>query len=64
VGKGNQSEQNISILRAQRRQVTERAEPGYQERVREIDQRIAAVMTELNQAVAKARRHAQEGDGK
>jgi hypothetical protein len=54
IGAGNQAENMISKLRKVRKTLTERAEPGYQERVKEIDGRIAEVMTNLNREVTKA----------
>ena len=61
IGMGNRSERVIAHQRRIRKILVERSEPGYQERVREIDQRIADVMSKLNQEVAKTRRKAEEG---
>lgn len=58
IGMGNNTENVVRRLREQRRRLVERQDPGYQERVKEIDVRIGEVMGKLNQEVAKVRREA------
>jgi hypothetical protein len=50
---GNQAEAAVSKLRRQRREEQLRADPGWQERVKGIDQQIEGVMREVNRAVGK-----------
>lgn len=56
VGLGNAAERNISQARTIRRMVVQKAEPGYQERVKDLDKRIGEVMANLNREVDKAQR--------
>jgi hypothetical protein len=56
IGAGNQAERQVSLLRKYRKMLVERADTGYQERVKEIDGRIAEVMTRFNREVDKAQR--------
>ncbi len=56
VGLGTSSERNISRIRSMRRTLVQRAEPGYQEQVKALDQHIGEVMTRLNREVDKAQR--------
>ena len=58
IGLGNATENQVRRLNTLRRQITERKEEGYKERVKEIDARVAELMTRLNTEVAKARREA------
>ena len=58
VQRGNVVERHITQIRKVRRMVVEKAEPGYQERVKELDKRIGDAMAELNREVTKARRKA------
>jgi hypothetical protein len=53
IGLGNQAEAAVSKLRRQRREEQLRADPGWQERVKAIDQHIEAVMREVNREVGK-----------
>jgi hypothetical protein len=52
VAAGNQAEAAVSRLHRMRRDEQTRQAPGYQERVREIDREIGAVMARLNRGVA------------
>lgn len=61
IGRGAAVERFIARARQERRILTERAEPGYQERVREIDRRIADAMSTFNTEVDRARRQASAG---
>lgn len=61
IGRGAAVERFIARARQERRILTERAEPGYQERVREIDRRIADAMSTFNTEVDRARREASAG---
>lgn len=56
VGMGSGVESQISTIRRNRRAIVERAEPGYQAQVKEIDKRIGELMAMLNQEVTKARK--------
>lgn len=60
VQRGNVAERHISKIRKVRRMVVEKAEPGYQERVKELDKLIGETMANLNREVAKALRKAEE----
>jgi hypothetical protein len=51
IGLGNQAEAALSKLRQLRREVQLRADPGWQERVKGIDQQIEEVMREVNRRV-------------
>ncbi len=51
IGLGNQAEATLSKLRRQRRAEHLRADPGWQERVKRIDQQIEGVMRGVNRAV-------------
>lgn len=51
VVEGNRAEAAVSRLRRMWREVQLRQEPGYQERVRDIDAEIGRVMEELNRGV-------------
>ena len=53
IGLGNQAESAVNKLRRQRRDEQLRADPGWQERVKVIDQQIEGVMREVNRVVAK-----------
>jgi len=53
IGLGNQAEAAVSKLRRQRREEQLRADPGWQERVKGIDQQIKAVMREVNRGVGR-----------
>ena len=50
----------VRELRKQRRDILERKEPGYQDRVREVDANIGRAMARLNADVTRARRSAIE----
>lgn len=52
----NAMENQVRKLREIRRNLTERKPEGYQERVREVDQRIGQAMERLNAEVSKARK--------
>lgn len=52
----NATENQVRKLREIRRNLTERKPEGYQERVREVDQRIGQAMERLNAEVSKARK--------
>lgn len=56
VGAGNGYELLVSRLRKNRGIVVERASPGYQGQVKEIDKQIGEAMANLNRQVAKAQR--------
>jgi hypothetical protein len=56
VGMGNGYEKMVSRLRKNRALVVERAAPGYQGQVKEVDKQIGERMAEFNRQVAKARR--------
>jgi len=58
IGLGNGTESQVRKLREMRRRLVERKDPGYQERAKEIDERIGEAMARLNNEVAKARREA------
>ena len=51
IGLGNQAEAAVSKLRRLRREEQLRADPGWQERVKGIDQQIEAVMRDVNRGV-------------
>jgi len=51
IGLGNQAEAAVSKLRRLRREEQLRADPGWQDRVKDIDQQIEAVMRGVNRAV-------------
>jgi hypothetical protein len=53
IGLGNQAEAAVSKLRRQGREERLRADPGWQERVKRIDQQIEGVMREVNRGVGK-----------
>jgi hypothetical protein len=53
IGLGNQAEAAVSKLRRQGREERLRADPGWQERVKRIDQQIEGVMREVNRVVGK-----------
>ena len=53
IGLGNQAEAAVSKLRRQGREERLRADPGWQERVKRIDQQIEGVMREVNRVVRK-----------
>jgi hypothetical protein len=53
IGLGNQAEAAVSKLRQLRREEQLRADPGWQERVKGIDQQIEGVMREVNRVVGK-----------
>ncbi|NBO82930.1 MAG: hypothetical protein EBU75_08905 [Betaproteobacteria bacterium] len=53
IGLRNQAEAFVSKLRRQRREEQLRADRGWQERVKGIDQQIEAVMREVNRGVRK-----------
>ena len=53
IGLGNQAESVVSKLRRQRREEQLRADPGWQERVKGIDQQIEDVMREVNRGVGR-----------
>lgn len=55
IGISQGYESTISKLRTVRREITRRAEPGFQERVKEIDVKTGELMTRFNNEVAKAR---------
>jgi hypothetical protein len=50
---GNQAEVAVSKLRRLRREEQLRADPGWQERVKVIDQQIEGVMRGVNRGVGK-----------
>lgn len=52
----NATENQVRKLRELRRNLTERKPEGYQEQVREVDQRIGQAMERLNAEVSKARK--------
>lgn len=52
VGDGNASEKAVRELRKQRRQEMQDAEPGYKDRVKEINTQIEEEMRNLNRAVS------------
>ena len=56
IGAGNDAERQVRALRAERRKVVEQNEPDHREQLREIDERIAEVMAELNAAVSRVRK--------
>lgn len=56
VGMGNGYEKMVSRLRKNRALVVERAAPGYQGQIKEVDKQIGERMAEFNRQVAKARR--------
>jgi hypothetical protein len=51
IGLGNQAEAAVSKLRRLRREEQLRADPGWQDRVKVIDQQIEGVMREVNRGV-------------
>ncbi|NBS40268.1 MAG: hypothetical protein EBS73_13530, partial [Betaproteobacteria bacterium] len=51
IGLGNQAEVAVSRLRRLRREEQLRADPGWQDRVKDIDQQIEAVMRGLNRRI-------------
>ena len=53
IGLGNQAEAAVSKLRRQRREEQLRADPGWQQRVKGIDQQIEGVMWEVNRGVER-----------
>jgi len=53
IGLGNQAEAAVSKLRRLRREEQLRADPGWQERVKGIDQQIEGVMREVNRGVGR-----------
>ena len=53
IGLGNQAEAAVSKLRRQRREEQLRADPGWQARVKGIDQQIEAAMREVNRVVER-----------
>ena len=53
VGLGNQAEAAVSKLLRLRREEQLRADPGWQERVKGIDQQIEDLMREVNREVGK-----------
>jgi hypothetical protein len=53
IGLGNQAESAVSKLRRLRREEQLRADPGWQDRVKVIDQQIEEVMREVNRGVGK-----------
>jgi hypothetical protein len=53
IGLGNQAEAAVSKLRRLRREEQLRADPGWQERVKRIDQQIEGVMREVNRGGGK-----------
>jgi hypothetical protein len=53
IGLGNQAEAAVNKLRRQRREEQLHADPGWQERVKGIDQQIGAVMRGVNRVVGK-----------
>lgn len=58
VGLGNGSQNQISKLRQLRKEVVRRAEPGYQDEVRALNEQIGGVMKNLNQEVRRAKMEA------
>ena len=55
IGRGNAMERTVSRLRANRRMVVERANPGYQVQAKAIDKRIGELMSQFNNEVVKSR---------
>ena len=53
IGLGNQAEAAVNKLRRQRREEQLRADPGWQDRVKDIDRQIEAVLREVNRGVGK-----------
>ena len=60
VGMGNAAENRIRKLRQYRAEVVRRAEPGYQDEVKRINEQIGEVMKLLNQEVRRAKKEAAE----
>lgn len=58
IGAGNAAEVRVRELRKERRAAAELAEPGYRDRLRELDATIAEAMRDLNVQVAEIRRAA------
>ena len=53
IGLGNQAEAAVSKLRRLRREEQLRADPGWKNRVKDLDQQIEAVMRGLNEGIAR-----------
>lgn len=60
VGMGNAAENQIRKLRQYRAEVVRRAEPGYQDEVKRINEQMGEVMKMLNQEVRRAKMEAAE----
>ena len=60
VGMGNAAENQIRKLRQYRAEVVRRAEPGYQDEVKRINEQMGEVMKLLNQEVRRAKKEAAE----
>lgn len=58
VGVGNAAERQIAKLRQYRASIQRRAEPGYQDEVKQINEQIAEVMTSLNREVNRVKKEA------
>lgn len=58
VGVGNAAERQIAKLRQYRASIQRRAEPGYQDEVKQINEQIAEVMTSLNREVSRVKKEA------
>lgn len=58
VGMGNAAENQIRKLRQYRAEVVRRAEPGYQDEVKRINEQMGEVMKMLNQEVRRAKMEA------
>jgi len=56
AGMGDVYSRQISKIRNVRRHVVQAAEPGYQERVKDLDKQIGELMGNMNREVAKAQR--------
>lgn len=60
IGRGAATERMVLRARQARRAITEQAQPGYQDRVRDIDRTIADAMAGFNAEVDRVRREARE----
>jgi hypothetical protein len=58
VGIGNAAERQIAKLRQYRASIQRRAESGYQDEVKQINEQIAEVMTSLNREVNRVKKEA------